>query len=681
MLLLVVSVSDEAAAPSSVDVFDSSKYVISQTEMLSIYELITPEVNQSHTQYLARTLFGLTDALAEEVEGRFVVNSGNRSFEVSTRDGSIWYADNDKLWNVSLGIEVPTPAVSRVVADAWLREKGLLPANAVFANIGSTNVSAYNPDTLESRSKILQYHVNYEFVIGDIPITGESAQISVMIGEGGETLGFNWKWRDIKPEAYATSNLIEYESVLDTYGIPTTDVVDHRLVYTSDEDGDNKLLYPVWEIEIFEDDEEFGIHTLLSFDATVFDPQVEIVTPSAAISVMPGQSVTFDCSVSFGTPPYTYTWGSDFDGVLSTAKSFSTITLSEVLKKGTPVPHAIWVKVRDAENRGTSDVVAVTVEEVDFLPDTTITLTIAAGAVVLVTSLLLLRRRKGAFALLFLLMMFSAFMFLPVTFAGSDRSTTLQLIPNAPTGAYDDGVKEVGIEWVGMSDSKKPLWNTETNIEGFYAWMNAFGGYSQEFNWGEYSAWEEDFKDASFSGTDTEWIDAVDFVYYQDHGSPNGVSFTSNHDDTWLEFSNLRLGDGDLESIVFDACSPLAWENKNGVNVFDRWAPALQGIHQVLSFATTSQNSATRGTKFALYMTGLSTIIPSATIVNAWFRATAETEGSDRQAAVFYASKSADPFNPQLDDPINDHAYGFGYVSSDPVPGTFSWYVYITSSC
>jgi len=676
MLLLVVSVSDEAEAPSSVDVFDSSKFVISQTEMLSIYELITPDVNQSYTQYLARTLFGLTDTQAEEAEGMFVVNSGNRTFEVDS-DGSYWYADYDKLWNVSLGSEVPTPAICKRDADAWLQLNGLLPANAVFANMGSTNVTAYNPDAEETREKVLQWHVNYEFAIDDIPITGQAAQISVMVGDNGDIVGFDWKWREIESEVYATSNLTEYESILEAYGIPLSRVVDHRLVYTTDED--NVLLFPVWEIEVFEYEEDLEIISLLYFDATVFDPEVEIVTPSAAISVMPGQSVSFDCSVSFGTPPYTYEWRSDFDGSLSTSKTFSIMTLSEVLKKGTPVPHAITVQVRDAENRWTRDIVAVTVEEVDFLPDTTLTIAVAIGAFVLVAALLILRRRKGGFVLLFLLMMFSAFMFLPVTFASSEMSNIRQFTPSAPTGAYDDGVKEVGIEWVGLSHNK-PLPNTETNIEGFYNWMKIYGGFSQEFNWGEYSAWEEDFKDAQFSGTDTEWIDAVDFVYYQDHGGPDGVAFTSSHDDTGLEYSALRLGDGDLDSIVFDACSPLKWENNNGDDVFQRWAPSLQGIHQVLSFGTTSQNSAVRGTKFALYMTGFMFLQPT-TIINAWFRACAETEGSDRLAAVFYASKSADPLNPQLDDPINDHAYGFGYVCSDPVPGSFSWYVYITSSC
>jgi hypothetical protein len=684
MLLLVISVP-EVQASQNVDVFDSSKFVLSQTEM-PIYELITPQVNLTYTQDLARNLFGLADVLPEEEEGRYIVNSGNRSFEVDTRDGSIWYADYDKLWNVASGVDLPSPGTCFEIADSWLVDHGLLPDAAVLANIGSTNASAYNIDDGRLRSKILQYQVNYEFLQNDIPIAGDAAQISVMIGDGvsayDRIIGFDWKWREPRRDAYATSPLIEYESILEAHGINPNNVVAHRLVYTTDDDEEkSNLLYPVWEIEIIEDDtEEFhGIHSIVYIDATLFDPVVEITTPTHGISMMPGASITFDCSVSFGTPPYTYEWSSDFDGVLSTSKSFTTVSLSEILKKDTPVPHAISVRVRDAEDRGASDCIAVTIEPVDF--DMNTTLTIAVGAVaVLLVSLLVLRRRRGGFVLLFLLMMFSAFIFLPVANAGPNASGTRTYAPSAPSGAYDDGVKEVGIEWVGMSYLSKPLWNTETNIEGFYNWMGLLGGYNREFNWGEWSAWEEDFKDAQFSGTDTEWIDAVDIVYYQDHGGPDGVAFTSQHDDGSLDFSDMRLGDGDLDTIIFDACSPLAWENKDGDDVFTRWAPTLQGIHQVCSFATGSHNSATRGTKFAFYMTGFS-IIPSRTIVQAWFRATLETEGSDIQSAVFYASKSPDPLNPQLDDPINDHAYGFGYVCSDPTPGTFNWYVYITSNC
>ncbi|MHA1137888.1 MAG: DUF6345 domain-containing protein [Candidatus Thorarchaeota archaeon] len=659
--------------------FESPNYVLSQTEM-PIYELITPEVNQSYAQSMAYSLFDIRDTLAEENEGIYFVNLGDRSFEIDEKDGSMWYADYSKLWNVSLGIEIPTPAACQRDADDWLVEKGILPDEASFASIGTTNATMYTPDGETYNSKILQYNVNYEFSLGDYPIAGDAAQITVMIGEGGDTVGFDWKWREPKAEPYAMYEMIEYESILEVNGINPDHVVDHRIVYTTDDDPDNnKFLYPVYEIELLEpaDNEmPIDIHNIMILDSTFFRPQVEIITPSSGISMMPGASIIFNCEVQLGTPPYTYEWGSDFDGVLSTSKTFTIQTLSELTKSDIPIPHAISVRVRDAENRGASDCIAVIIETVDFNPpNPTLTIVAVSGIAVLAAGLFILRRRKITPILFFLLMMFSAFMLFPVASATSEIPSTPKFVPSAPTGAYDDGIKEIGIEWVGMSHSK-PLWNTETNIEGWYNKMGTTGGYSREFNWGEYSAWEEDFKDVTHSGTDTTWIDAVDFVYYQDHGGPNGVAFTSNHDDKGLHYLHMRLGDGDLDSIVFDACKPLAWENPDGDNVFERWAPAMQGVHQVCSFATNSMNSAVRGTNFATYMTDL-----GMTIVSAWFRATLETEPSEHLAAVFYASKSSNPLNPQLDDPINDHAYGFGYVCTDPTPGSFGHYVYITTSC
>ncbi len=506
--------------------------------------------------------------------------------------------------------------------------------------------------------------------LGDIPNVGPV--IAAKLG----LLGYKSPSELIGQDPYAMYELIEYESILEANGISADDIIDHRIVYTTDED-DSNFLYPVYEIEFIEEDDEIGfeIHNIVQLDSTFFKPKVEITLPVSSISSMPGTSITFDCEVQLGTPPYTYEWGSDFDGVLSTSKSFSTQTLSEVLKIDVNVPHAISVRVRDAENRGASDCVAVLIEPVDFNPNPTITIAAIASVAILVAGLFIFRRRKITPILFFLLMMFSAFLFLPIASAGSGIPDTPKFTPSVPSGAYDDGVKEIGIEWVGMSHGK-PLWNTETNIEGWYNKMATTGGYSREFNWGEYSAWEEDFKDSTYSGTDTTWIDAVDFVYYQDHGGPNGVAFTSNHDDKGLEYLHMRLGDGDLDSIVFDACSPLAWENKDGDDVFARWGPSLQGIHQICSFATGSKNSATRGTAFATYMTDL-----GMTIVSAWFRATLETEPGDHLAAVFYGSKSPNPLSPQLDDPINDHAYGFGYVCTDPTPGSFGNFVFITNSC
>ncbi|MHA1390095.1 MAG: DUF6345 domain-containing protein [Candidatus Thorarchaeota archaeon] len=657
---------------------ETPEYVLSQTEM-PIYEIVTPDVSLAYAEDLAFDLFGIRDPAAAEVEGVYIINSGNKSFEVDSSDGSLWYADYEKLWNISLAIDRTTPSQCRTGADTWLGNHELLPTNAIFANIGNTTARIYNTDSGESQSEILQYHVNYEFTIGEYPVTGETAQISVMMGEGGGIVGFDWKWQDIEPDVYTTAYLITYESILDVNEIPADSVVSHRLVYDLTDPGDT-FLVPVYEIVWIElDDDGNDIHLNLKFDATEFSPRVYIVDPTSSLVTQTGQSITFDCNVVLGTPPYTYEWRSDFDGVLSTSKSFSISTLSQPMKKNVVVPHAISVSVWDSENRWDSEARAVTIEDPPILISFGVVV-IALGAVVLLSISFVIAKKKGIFVLPFLVLLVSAFVFLPIVSAGSGIPSTQKLTPSAPTGDYDDGFLEVGVEWIGLSHHKKPLYNNEVNTEGFYNWMGNVGGYSREFNWHEYSAWEEDFKDASFGGTDSEWVDAVDFAYIHTHGGPNGLGFTSWHDQSWLNFTELRLGDGDLDTLAMDACKPLAWEDKDGVNVFERWGPALQGIHQICSFHTSSANSAETGPKFGLYMTGLS-ILQSTTIVNAWFRACLETESSDKVSAVFYATKSSNPYQPQLDDPIHDHAYGFGYVCSDPTPGVYKNFVYITSSC
>jgi hypothetical protein len=305
---------------------------------------------------------------------------------------------------------------------------------------------------------------------------------------------------------------------------------------------------------------------------------------------------------------------------------------------------------------------------------------IGLGAIILLFAFLIVAKKRGAFVFFLLLMLFSAFIFLPVTSAFRNENRNSITRPNVATLAYDDSVKEVGVEWIGLSYDAM-LTGSESCTGGFYNHMGSTGGYSQAFEWSEYGVWESDFRDTTeFNGNDSQWIDAVDMVYFQGHGEPSAVTTTSNHDGEFAYFHEMRLGDGDLETIIFDSCSVLAWEHWYYGNIFERWSPALQGVHQVCGFATGAKNTETMGKLFAQYMTGLYPL-PPLTIMEAWFRAAVELQPSDRKVAMFYGTNSSNPFQPQLDDPINDHAAGSGYTCSDPVPDNIAWYVYITSNC
>jgi hypothetical protein len=672
LVLLAMSSIDQTAAPVNVRTRDPANFVISQTQM-PIYKMVTPEVNATYAQSLASSLFNIRDVLPTDVEGRLIANLGNRSFEVDSSDGSLWYADYSKLWNISLDADDTTPSDCQTAATDWLLEKGLLPENAVFREVGNTTATVYDTESGETTSKVIQYHVSYEFEIGEYPIAGEVAQISVIMGSGNEIIGFDWLYRDIEPEVHATASLIEYESILDTYGISASDVVDHRLVY--DTQQDTGLLFPVYQITFSEEaGEELDFN--LKIDATDYKPVVVISQPSGGIHVRPGQTITFDCNVGLGTPPYTYEWRSDFDGVLSTSKTFSISTLSEVFKKSDRVRHAVSVSVWDSEDRFHADSVSVLIDS-DLPIPINVTILLGLGVIVALLVAVIAVKKRGAFALLFFLF-FSTFMLLPAATArGVDSGSVLT--PAAPSGAYDDGLLEVGAEWIALSH-ERPLYHNEVNTEGFYNWMGTHGGYSREFIWHEYSAWESDLSDSSLGGHDDEWADAVDFVYVHTHGDQTGLGYTSWHYQPFLNFSLMRLGDGDLETLAMDACKTLAWTSKTGQNVFERFGPVLQGIHQICGFATNSDNSAETGPRFGLYMTGYM-VLPSATIVNAWFRSCLETEGSAHVSAVIYATMSTNPYQPLQDDPINDYAYGFGYTCSDPTPSVYKNFVYITSSC
>ena len=689
MLLLVVSFADESQTYQDVVVANPMNYVLSQTEM-PIYELITPVVNESYVQSLASSLFGIHDVMAEETEGIYYVQWGNSCLEVDSADGSIWYADYDRLWNISSGDELPNQGDSQDLVEAWVDETGLIPANGAFKGVGFTNATIYNAETHDMYSKIIHYHFNYDFYVDDFPIAEEAAQISVIVGESGDIPGssqnivaLDWKWRDIQSTPYTTAVLIEFDSLMSEQGISASDIVDYRLAYdTGEEDSDNDYLYPVYEVELLKtDDVGNDIIINLQFDATEFAPIVQIVSPATSITVKPGVPIYFDCVIAFGTPPYKMIWHSGFDGPLSTKDNFTISTLSEVLKYGEPVPHCISVAVGDSEDRWTTAVVAVTIDSNAPLQINVNIVLIALGALVVLSFSVIILKKKASFALLLLLMLFSAFMFIPIVSAQSETNNVKVFTPSEPTGAYDDGIKEVGVEWVGMSyPASDMLYYSQYNIDGFYDHMGSIGGYSQEFNWGEWSAWEEDFKSKGFGGNDTEWIDAVDFVYYQGHGGPNSVSFTSEKDSKWIQFYKLLLGDGDLETLALDSCSTLAWEGKNGYNVFERWKLRLAGVHMICGFATSSKNTKTMGPNFASYLTGLYPL-PPLTTMEAWFRAAIESQPGGYKAAVFYGTNSTNPFQPQLDDPINDHAKGFGYVCDDPIPSRIAWYVYIWTSC
>lgn len=220
----------------------------------------------------------------------------------------------------------------------------------------------------------------------------------------------------------------------------------------------------------------------------------------------------------------------------------------------------------------------------------------------------------------------------------------------------------IGIEWVNNYHSAASnLSNNDDNARGFY---NRLQG-QRRFEYGDDLAWDQDFEESGVgtptAGSDQIYADDVDIVFFSGHGSRAGAAFgDKTHDDGTAKASNMQLGNRDLEWLAIDGCEMLAFDNGQ---VFGRWGwPVFRGLHYILGFDTTAYDRKDRGDKFAYRLN------QGWTVRESWIRTCIESEDDD----VSYAYLRADG---EGTDTFNDHWWGKGSVSADPVSPTTLFYL------
>ncbi|MCC6552018.1 MAG: hypothetical protein IT372_03215 [Polyangiaceae bacterium] len=210
----------------------------------------------------------------------------------------------------------------------------------------------------------------------------------------------------------------------------------------------------------------------------------------------------------------------------------------------------------------------------------------------------------------------------------------------------------VGTEWIGTCGG---LGGSAGNAGGF---VNQFqsSGISAQFNWGEQSAWEIDFKDPTYGGQDTSYADAVDLVFYTGHAAGDGFQFCSSVNDTWLDLgTEAKLGDNNLEWLVIAACGPLQGT---------QWPSSFAGLHLLLGYTTISWDNTTEGNDFANGLLRYDHL----TVRDSWAMAATNAQPPEviyAYAGVWYWNGSYWTL-PNLD----DYFWGMGPVGGD-YPNTY----------
>jgi len=215
------------------------------------------------------------------------------------------------------------------------------------------------------------------------------------------------------------------------------------------------------------------------------------------------------------------------------------------------------------------------------------------------------------------------------------------------------GVLDVGTEWIGTSQG---LTGSSGNAGGFvYRFLldRILGGNTTvRFNYGDFNAWERDFKDPAFGGNDQNWVDNADAVFYTGHANGSGWTFPGSVDDGFLHFTEARYGNNDLEWIVVAACGPLQPGTLPN-RWWQRWGPAFDGLHLLCGYETVTADNTVEGGKWADYM------LRGWTVRQAWMQTGIDVQGPSETVAVMGV------FGPDGVSNYNDHYHGKGSVGSD----------------
>jgi len=646
---------------------------ISPNSQMMIYKTKTPTINTSYVESRANELFAFA-GIIEENEESFVITEGNVTFEMNKETGAIWYADYRKLWNISYEPTLPPPSTCKQTADAFLTNNDLLPAEAYFVTYGSTNATSYNIATTDTATKILDTQVKYGFEIETTEVYGPEAEITVYCGEGGEIIGLAWAWREL--EEFILADLYDLNDMLSYYGIGINEVVDSSLVYYANPDETyHGYLYPMYKLDLINVTTELTIEYVRYIPATDFNPRVKITSPISITEAIEGDSLFFDCIVDDGNGSYKYSWDSNVDGQISTAKSFDYSSLSVVLKNESLVTHTITVTVTDAFGLTSEDSIQI---KINATPTDGFRLSLVAGLIfsLSIGGFLYYKKKKKVLTVGFIgtIIILSSFS-MPFLIESKRSQANIAIInPNQkyyPESEGDDEIWEVGAEWCTYPGGKRTP-NCDDSAERIYYTIDSYTWWHGSFIYGNDQAAELDFKDLTFSGRDRNYIDSVDLAYWAGHGSAYSIQFTTSNNFNSFTSSRARWGNTDLEWIILDTCKALRFSDGTRT-VFDAWADAFRGLHMICGFHTKCSDVKSRGEKFANYAESGNRII------NSWFIASIRTESYKKYAAVLYATGSENPWLPIMFDTYYDHLWGFGSVGIDPYP--WSHLVYLSSRC
>jgi hypothetical protein len=599
-------------AAAAVTVLVAAAPAAAEPTRLPVYDVKTAGVGEAKAERLAAA-FGLDTNLRHD-DGSLAFLDVQRFGFLPVRALPAPAADEEGGKVVA---EAPDlDAIRKIVplGDAEARRRatsGLARAGLPFEGEGRVSHSHFDSVDAAGRQTLsadVDTHVSFPARLGDLPLVGPGAKSKLVFDPSGRLTYLRYARRELSQAAtvplLSTTAADALATARFTAGCPgdkpiTGLKLSRRLVYYAP-------ALSARSVQRIVPHYDYGAQASIGGRTVELEhvllPAVAADAPKPTLrATAAGGRVTARTAVTGGRAPYTYRYGS------------CTTTLPDAAA-GAGAETSYAVADRPGGGSGAAEQVTVTVTDADGLTATA-SARVTAG-----------------------------------TLAAATRRTRVR------ARASSGGRVDVGSEGIGNSQG---LPNTASNTADFRDEMEDVSTIA--FHWADNDVFESDFVDAVFGGDDATWGDNVDLMWFQGHGNANGFATGATQGDGFVDKSEARWGDDDLEWLVVHSCDVLTLGSGSS-SVWNRWKPAFRGLHLLLGYGNSSYNVDGDGNEF-----GDDLADDDMRIRSAWV----DANESEQPDGVIYRYMGV--YGPSGEWNRNDYFHGIGSVSGDITTVTGAW--------
>ena len=376
-----------AGGSGGIEIVDNFNPMTLPTQgIMQTYQLTGVDTGYGEILGLAENLNMQVSTIESDDLGSHNTTDGDNEIIMNQYTGAMMFVNRAKAYIPPDSNIAPTlPSDAALQADAFLAAHGIAKQGAVVHNVTDICLEDVDKGSRTVNSRIpFQRGVNYQRMLMSMgqpyPIVGPGGKISVLMDEN-EVVMFTKICRDVEAAGEVEIFYRPEMAIADFHGLGTKAFFDAPILpncsrieidnvrfgyYENDFVTPQTSVIPVYIFDLTCEDDK-GAQVIEAYMSALTPPlQGTIISPAPDTVLKYTESIAFSGDAIGGTPPYTYQWESDVDGLLSTEANFATSSLS-VRSVGNScvceiLPHTISLIITDAYGYEATEYVKVTVD-------------------------------------------------------------------------------------------------------------------------------------------------------------------------------------------------------------------------------------------------------------------------------------------------------------------------------